>query len=156
MLRTSTVGSDDRPHAVEDLREHSLPLHGAKDLDHFIERVGNAHYVPLGEASHRTHEYYAWRSRISRRLIQEKGFSFIAVEGDWPDCYRLLVDTRPIGHRAIGVVYHPDHERQGNYVPSVIPKWYEAFLLLDRTRALHPLHIRSDGHLMPETYPWGE
>ena len=26
---------------------------------------------------------------ISERLIREKGFSFIAVEGDWPDCYRL-------------------------------------------------------------------
>ena len=27
--------------------------------------------------------------RISQRLIREKGFSFIAVEGDWPDCYRV-------------------------------------------------------------------
>src|SRR5205814_1423610 len=35
------------------------------------------------------HEYYTWRSHISKRLITEKGFSFIAVEGDWPDCYRL-------------------------------------------------------------------
>jgi erythromycin esterase-like protein len=26
---------------------------------------------------------------ISQRLITEKGFSFISVEGDWPDCYRL-------------------------------------------------------------------
>jgi erythromycin esterase-like protein len=43
----------------------------------------------LGEASHGTHEYYTWRASISRRLIEEKGFSFIAVEGDWPDCYRV-------------------------------------------------------------------
>ena len=35
------------------------------------------------------HEYYAWRADLSRRLIEEKGFSFIAVEGDWPDCYRV-------------------------------------------------------------------
>ncbi|AHM58899.1 hypothetical protein D770_03160 [Flammeovirgaceae bacterium 311] len=43
----------------------------------------------LGEASHGTHEYYSWRMQLSRRLIEEKGFSFIAVEGDWPDCYRI-------------------------------------------------------------------
>src|SRR5262249_13141585 len=45
--------------------------------------------VLLGEASHGTHEYYTWRAEISKRLILELGFSFIAVEGDWPDCYRV-------------------------------------------------------------------
>jgi erythromycin esterase-like protein len=45
--------------------------------------------VLLGEASHGTAEYYNWRAAISRRLIVEKGFSFVAVEGDWPDCFRL-------------------------------------------------------------------
>jgi erythromycin esterase-like protein len=43
----------------------------------------------LGEASHGTHEYYTWRAAITKRLIEEKGFNFIAVEGDWPDCYRI-------------------------------------------------------------------
>ena len=31
--------------------------------------------VVTAEASHGTHEYYTWRARISRRLIEEKGFS---------------------------------------------------------------------------------
>ena len=48
--------------------------------------IGTAKYVLLGEASHGTHEYYTWRAKITQRLIQEKGFSFIGVEGDWPDC----------------------------------------------------------------------
>jgi len=43
----------------------------------------------LGEASHGTHEYYTWRTHISQQLIREKGFNFIAVEGDWPDCYSV-------------------------------------------------------------------
>ena len=43
----------------------------------------------LGEASHGTHEYYTWRAKITRRLIEEKGFSFVAVEGDWPDAYQI-------------------------------------------------------------------
>ncbi|MFN6039157.1 MAG: erythromycin esterase family protein, partial [Bacteroidota bacterium] len=40
-------------------------------------------------ATHGTHEFYTWRAKISKRLIQEKKFSFIAVEGDWPDCYKV-------------------------------------------------------------------
>ncbi len=62
--------------------------HGA-DLDPLIERIGDARVVMLGEASHGTSDFYTWRAQISRRLIREKGFSFISVEGDWPDCYRV-------------------------------------------------------------------
>ncbi len=70
-------------------KEHIHPLHSKKDLDPFIERVGDAEIVILGEASHGTHEYYTWRSKISQRLISEKGFNCIAVEGDWPDCMAI-------------------------------------------------------------------
>ena len=70
-------------------KEKTYRLSSTNDLNPFIERVGDAHYVLLGEATHGTHEYYTWRTAISKRLIQEKGFSIIAVEGDWPDCYKL-------------------------------------------------------------------
>jgi erythromycin esterase len=66
-----------------------LPLQRAADLDPLLDRIGNARYVLLGEASHGTHEYYTWRAEISKRLIREKGFSFISVEGDWPDCFAI-------------------------------------------------------------------
>jgi erythromycin esterase-like protein len=59
-----------------------------------------------------------------------------------------------IGHRAIGVVYHPERERYGNYVPTVMSQRYDAFLYLDTTQALHALHLPA-GHKMPETYPFG-
>ncbi len=59
------------------------------DLSALIEDIGDRRIVMLGEASHGTHEYYTWRAAITKRLIEEKGFSFIAVEGDWPDCYRI-------------------------------------------------------------------
>jgi erythromycin esterase len=64
-------------------------LNNSKDLDPLINDIGDRSAVLLGEASHGTHEYYTWRTAISKRLIQEKGFSFIAVEGDWPDCYAI-------------------------------------------------------------------
>ncbi|WP_458745251.1 erythromycin esterase family protein [Candidatus Nitrosocosmicus sp. T] len=60
-----------------------------KNIDFLLDRIGEAEYVLLGEASHGTSEFYQWRSEISKRLIIEKGFSFIAVEGDWPDCYKV-------------------------------------------------------------------
>jgi erythromycin esterase len=68
------------------VRAMARPLRGPEDLDPLLEEIGEARYVLLGEASHGTAEYYTWRAEISRRLISEKGFSFIAVEGDWPDC----------------------------------------------------------------------
>src|SRR5207244_2307630 len=77
------------PVLVSAVRSLSLPLRSPTQLDPLLERIGEARYVLLGEASHGTHEYYTWRSEISRRLVEEKGFSFIAVEGDWPDCYRV-------------------------------------------------------------------
>jgi erythromycin esterase-like protein len=64
-------------------------LNSAKDLDALLEDIGDRPVAMLGEASHGTHEYYTWRTAISKRLIQEKGFNFIAVEGDWPDCYKI-------------------------------------------------------------------
>lgn len=72
---------------IEAVKRVGKPLRDEADLDPLMERIGDARVVLLGEASHGTHEYYTWRDRISRRLIQEKGFHFIAVEGDWPDCY---------------------------------------------------------------------
>src|SRR5438445_3974002 len=71
------------------VRALAQPLNSAADLDPLMEQIGDAHYVLLGEASHGTADYYTWRTLLSQRLIREKGFSFIAVEGDWPDCYRV-------------------------------------------------------------------
>src|SRR5919112_5925715 len=64
-------------------------LERSKDLDILLDRIGDSQFVLLGEASHGTSEFYRWRTQISKRLINEKGFSFIAVEGDWPDCYKV-------------------------------------------------------------------
>lgn len=73
----------------ERIAQIARPWSKLEDMDALLDRVGDAQYVLLGEASHGTSEFYIWRSHISRRLMQEKGFNFIAVEGDWPDCYRV-------------------------------------------------------------------
>jgi erythromycin esterase len=60
-----------------------------------------------------------------------------------------------LGHRAIGVVYNPEYESYGNYVPTIMPLRYDAFIYADETSALHPLHISPNGNEVPETYPFG-
>lgn len=64
-------------------------LENEEDLDVLLEEIGEAKIVLLGEASHGTSEFYTWRSRISQRLITEKGFNIIGIEGDWSDAYPL-------------------------------------------------------------------
>lgn len=79
----------DEEKALKLIHDKAYPLHSKEDLKPLMDSIGDARIVMLGEASHGTHEYYSWRTAITRKLIQEKGFNFIAVEGDWPDCYRI-------------------------------------------------------------------
>lgn len=79
----------DRQLLQTDLQQKSHELESDDQLDALIDSIKDSRVVMLGEATHGTHEYYTWRARISKRLIQEHGFDFIAVEGDWPDCYRI-------------------------------------------------------------------
>jgi protein-L-isoaspartate(D-aspartate) O-methyltransferase len=59
------------------------------ELAPLIERIGDAKVVLIGEATHGTSEFYRMRARITRRLIEEKGFGIVAIEGDWPDAARI-------------------------------------------------------------------
>src|SRR5919199_6083652 len=83
------------------VREAAQPLEGAAtDYDSLLEMIGDARFVLIGEASHGTHEFYHERAEITRRLIQEKGFTAVAVEADWPDAYRVNRYVRGAGDDA--------------------------------------------------------
>src|SRR5207237_1202125 len=72
------------------LRDSGHELTGAcSDYDPLFDLIGDARLVLLGEGSHGTHEFYAERERITRRLIEEKEFDAVAVEADWPDAWRV-------------------------------------------------------------------
>jgi erythromycin esterase len=93
---------------ADSLRRAAHRLTSPADLDPLLKAVGDARFVLLGEATHGTSEFYTWRAEISKRLILEKGFSFIAVEGDWPDCYHVnrYVKCLPdSGHSAEDVLH---------------------------------------------------
>ena len=75
---------------VDVIRSDAIPLtDGERDHDALLDLVGGKRFVLLGEASHGTAEFYRERARITRRLIEEKGFAAVAVEADWPDAHRV-------------------------------------------------------------------
>ena len=73
----------------QNFEQKTTPLEGDASLDELISAAADKELVLLGEASHGTHEYYLWRDKISRRLIEEQNFNFIAVEGDFASLYHL-------------------------------------------------------------------
>jgi erythromycin esterase-like protein len=76
--------------AAEALTVAARPVTGAAgDYDALVDLVGTRRFVLIGEASHGTHEFYRERARITQRLIDECGFTAVAVEADWPDAYRV-------------------------------------------------------------------
>lgn len=71
------------------IQKYALPMNTVDDLNPLLEAIGDANIVLLGEASHGTSEFYKVRAEISKRLIEEKGFTLIAVEGDWPSTQQI-------------------------------------------------------------------
>lgn len=66
------------------------PLSGGDaDYDALLDLIGGSRFVLLGEATYGSQEFYKERALITQRLITEKGFSAVAIEGDWPDAYRV-------------------------------------------------------------------
>jgi erythromycin esterase len=122
--------------------EAARTLRAPEDLDALIEALGEARLVLLGEASHGTADFYKWRAEITMRLIQEKGFFLIAVEGDWSSCCpanRYLAGASDEGLSAADVL---------GAAFARWPTWrwanYETAALLNRLRA-HNLELSPGG-----------
>lgn len=72
------------------VRIRCTPVDGsADDYDELVMHLATCKTVLIGEASHGAHEFYRERARLTQRLIAEHGFDAIAVEGDWPDTWRI-------------------------------------------------------------------
>jgi erythromycin esterase-like protein len=73
-----------------DLAQAIVPLTGdRRENDRLFDMIGAAPVVLIGEATHGTHEFYNMRAQLTKRLIAEKGFNAVCIEGDWPDAYRV-------------------------------------------------------------------
>jgi protein-L-isoaspartate(D-aspartate) O-methyltransferase len=80
-----------RPSLPELIRKAAEPFSSIESarLQPLLDRIGDARVVLIGEASHGTSEFYRMRAEITKALIQQKNFTFVAIEADWPDAYRI-------------------------------------------------------------------
>lgn len=75
-------------HILKKIKKAAIPL-DFHAYDTLLQKIGDAQIVLLGEATHGTHEFYDMRADITKKLIVEKHFNAIAIEGDWPDAYQV-------------------------------------------------------------------
>ena len=85
LARTAPI----KENIINEIEENSIPFSNTDALDSWLSKISKNKIIMLGEATHGTKEFYSIRREISKKLIQNHGYNFIAVEGDWPDCYKL-------------------------------------------------------------------
>jgi len=187
LLRRGRQEAPETDELVAQVRALARPLDTDNDLDPLLDQIGTARYVLLGEASHGTAEYYTWRTRISRRLITEKGFSFIAVEGDWPDCARVnqyVKGASPAGSNARDVLHaferwptlmwaneeivalaewlrrhndgRPDDEKAGFYGLDVYSMWDSLYQVMAFLQRVDPAALPAARRAYQCFEPYGE
>ena len=73
----------------------AIPLDDESAYDALFDRIGDARYVLLGEATHGTHEFYRIRAQLTKRLIREKPF------------YGICASTKMFSLRAVRAIRCP-------------------------------------------------
>lgn len=74
---------------VNNLNKVIAPLSDPPNYNSLVDKIGDARFVLIGEATHGTYEFYQARIEITKQLIEKKGFMAVAIEGDWPDTYAI-------------------------------------------------------------------
>ncbi|MDB5365451.1 MAG: protein-L-isoaspartate(D-aspartate) O-methyltransferase [Rhodospirillales bacterium] len=86
----------DRSAAIGAAARDLPPLSDAPAFGAAFDALGAYDVVLLGEATHGTQEFYVARAAITRRLVEQHGFTILALEADWPDAAALgrWIDAR--------------------------------------------------------------
>jgi erythromycin esterase-like protein len=86
---------------LDELPQIVRPIRSPQDvMEPILEMIGDARIVMIGEASHGTHDFYDYRAQITKRLIEERGFTAVCAEADWPDAWRVNRFVRGFGDDA--------------------------------------------------------
>ncbi|MBC76615.1 MAG: erythromycin esterase [Halobacteriovoraceae bacterium] len=76
--------------SVSGLRNERIGLNvKSPDFGPLMDEIKNRKIVLIGESTHGTHDFYKLRAEITKELISEHGFNVVAIEGDWPDVFRV-------------------------------------------------------------------
>jgi erythromycin esterase-like protein len=128
------------------LRRYSEPLPDLTALNDFgarFDRFGSANVVLLGEATHGTSEFYRARAAITRRLIEQHGFSIVAVEADWPDAASIDAYVRHFAPR-------PNREQAF----ARFPQWMSIAAVLDFLETRDPAQAKQARERYSCLTPW--
>lgn len=152
---------------IGDARATDMKRHGRHNIGQLVrEQAETDNVMLIGYGSHRGsviagEEWEASMEQMTLPPAQRGSYEDIFHRAGHQDRLLLMDELQDEsrldeerGHRAIGVVYDPDHEAN-NYVPTVLPERYDAFIYLDETEALHPLAMHTERNAIPELYPWG-
>lgn len=86
-------------HREYELIDFSVELTEDSDFDELITQMSESEVVLLGESTHGTQEFYEYRSKISKRLIENHDFNVIVVEGDWNSIYQLNLYVKGLSNK---------------------------------------------------------
>ena len=99
MVAPASTRLGERAEDVIASRSAPLPAFDDPAFAKAFDSFADARVVLLGEASHGTSEFYRARAAVTRRLIEQHGFTIVAVEADWPDALKI---DRYVRGRAAG------------------------------------------------------
>ena len=80
---------DDAAFEYSLLEKSVVPLANLNDLQPVMRLIANRPYVLIGDSTHGTNEFYQQRVNLSKRLIQERNFRLIVLEGDLPNIHLI-------------------------------------------------------------------
>ncbi len=74
---------------VSEIKNHSHPITSDESFRPLLSKISSSRIVMLGASTHGTEEFYATRRMLTEKLISDYGYTFVAIEADWPDTYKL-------------------------------------------------------------------
>ncbi|PYL50152.1 MAG: erythromycin esterase [Verrucomicrobia bacterium] len=151
-----------------DARSTEMSHHGEVNMGQLVRERFDGDAVLIGFSTYQGTVTAAsdWGAPAEQKNVRP------ALRGSYEDLFhqtglpRFWIDLQGAGQigvlqqrrleRAIGVIYRPETERLSHYFHARLPEQFDAFIHIDKTRAVEPLErtsIWEEGEL-PETYPF--
>ena len=151
-----------------DARSTEMSHHGEVNVGQLVRERFDGDAVLIGFSTYQGTVTAAsdWGAPAEQKNVRP------ALRGSYEDLFhqtglpRFSIDLQGAGQigvlqqrrleRAIGVIYRPETERLSHYFHARLPEQFDAFIHIDKTRAVEPLErtsIWEEGEL-PETYPF--
>ena len=143
--------------------QHAVPFEDRFELSALTDAITSERLVLMGEASHGTSEFYTKRAAMSKHLVAERGFNFIAVEGDWAAMARIneFVKHKPGAPATIDDAMNALTRwplwMWKNHEFKALVEWlheYNANLDMDKRVGLYGIDVYDHENVMDDVVEW--